>query len=162
MADPLTKPSVVPGSTKPPAADEPPGGKHLILYDGVCGLCNRLVQFILPRDRGDAFVFAALQSDLAATVLARHGRDARAVDTFFVVCDYETAGERLLDRSDAGLFVAKTRGRGWQLFWPLRLLPRALRDVGYGMIAGNRYRVFGRLDQCLLPGPGARHKFLDA
>jgi len=138
------------------------GGRHLILYDGVCGLCNRLVLFILPRDRRDAFVFAGMQSDLAARVLQRHGRDASAVDTFFVVRDYEMPDERLLDRSDAGLFVAKTLGRGWQLFWPLRRVPRRLRDVGYRLVARNRYRIFGRLDQCLLPSPAARHKFLDA
>jgi predicted DCC family thiol-disulfide oxidoreductase YuxK len=149
------------------ANSQGPGGsssarRHLILYDGVCGLCNRLVQFILPRDRLDAFVFAALQSDLAAQVLARHGRDASEGDTFFVVRDYGTPRERLLDRSDAGLFVAKTLGRGWQLVWPLRFVPRPLRDLGYGLIARNRYRVFGRLEQCMLPSPGARHKFLNA
>jgi predicted DCC family thiol-disulfide oxidoreductase YuxK len=145
-----------------PAGGRSPCGRHLILYDGVCGLCNRLVQFILPRDRGDVFVFAALQSDLAAKVLARHGRDASAADTFFVVRDYETPRERLLDRSDAGLFVAKTLGRGWQLVGPLRFIPRPIRDMGYGLVAGNRYRVFGRLDQCMLPSPDARQKFLDA
>jgi predicted DCC family thiol-disulfide oxidoreductase YuxK len=137
------------------------GAKHLILYDGVCGLCSRLIQFILPRDRDGVFAFAALQGDLAAGILARHGRDPSRVDTFFVVRDYRGATEKLLDRSDAALFVARTLGRGWQLFWPLRVLPRPLRDGAYRVVATNRYRVFGRLDQCLLPGPAVRHKFLD-
>ena len=137
-------------------------GHPVLLYDGVCGLCNRLVQFIVPRDRGDAFLFAALQSDLAGTVLARHGRDAGSLDTFFVIRDFNAAGERLLERSDAALFVGKTLGRGWGFFWPMRFVPRALRDGAYRLLAWNRYRIFGRLDQCLLPSPAARHKFLDA
>ena len=121
-----------------------------------------MIRFILPRDRGDAFVFAPLQGELAAKVLARHCRDATAVETFFVVRDYRAPHERLLDRSDAALFVAHTLGGGWRLLWPLRVIPRAVRDVAYRVVASNRYGVFGRLDQCLLPSPATRHKFLDA
>ena len=79
----------------------------ILLYDGVCGLCNRLVQFILRRDRAGGFQFAALQSALAGRVLARHGVRADDFDTVYVVVDYELPGERVLARSDAVIFILK-------------------------------------------------------
>ncbi len=79
----------------------------ILLYDGVCGLCNRLVQFILRRDPAGVFRFAALQSALARRVLARHGARADDLDTVWVVVDYELPGERVVGRSDAVIFILK-------------------------------------------------------
>src|SRR5208337_2137115 len=79
----------------------------ILLYDGVCGLCNRLVQFILRRDGAGVFRFASLQSALAAGILGRHGADARDLNTVYVVVNYELPDERLLARSDAVIFVLK-------------------------------------------------------
>ncbi len=79
----------------------------ILLYDGVCGLCNRLVQFVLRRDPAGVFHFASLQSALAARILARHGADSRDLNTLYVIVDYELAGERVLIRSDAVIFVLK-------------------------------------------------------
>lgn len=138
-----------------------PSGNPIVLYDGVCGLCNRLVQFILKRDRTDRFLFASLQSGFAATLLARHGADARDLDTFYVVIDNGQPGERVLMRSDAILHVVKTLGGIWSLAGIGRILPKAIRDAMYRTVARNRYRVFGKHESCMLPSPEHRAKFLD-
>src|SRR6266567_2133210 len=82
----------------------------ILLYDGVCGLCNRLVQFILRRDVAGKFCFASLQSGLAERILVRHGANARDLDTVYVVVNYEQTDERVLPRSDAVIFVLKNLG----------------------------------------------------
>ena len=133
-----------------------------MLYDGVCGLCNHLVQFILKRDQNNRFLFASLQSEFAATLLKRHGADARDLDTFYVVIDHGKPGERVLMRSDAILHVVKTLGGIWTLASVGRILPRAIRDAMYRLVARNRYRVFGKHESCMLPSPEHRAKFLDA
>jgi predicted DCC family thiol-disulfide oxidoreductase YuxK len=134
---------------------------HLVLYDGVCGLCTRLTRFLLPRDRRDVFVFASLQGPLAGELLNRYGRSPAALDTFYVLADRGTERERLLERSDAGLFLLKALGAPWSWLYVFRLLPRSLRHAVYGFVARNRYRWFGRLETCPLPDPRHRAKFLD-
>ncbi len=137
---------------------------HLLLYDGVCGLCDRLVQFVLRHDRADRFRFAALQSRLAAELLRGYGRDAADLDTVYVIVRYgEPAATRpaLLSKARAVLFVLAELGGIWRLASVLRVLPRSLLDFGYDRIARRRYRWFGRLDACPLPTPATRAKFLD-
>ena len=82
----------------------------IVLYDGVCGLCNRLVQFLIKRDRHDRLRFASLQSDFAAAILKRHGADPHDLDTVYVVKDYEQPNEELLARSNAILYVLPELG----------------------------------------------------
>jgi predicted DCC family thiol-disulfide oxidoreductase YuxK len=133
----------------------------IVLYDGVCGLCNRLVQFLLRRDQQDRFRFASLQSEFAGALLKRHGKDARDLDTFYVAIDYGKPAERLLCRSDGILFVVTQLGGIWKLAALGRVLPGALRDAFYNLVAQNRYRVFGKYESCMLPEPKHRRKFLD-
>jgi predicted DCC family thiol-disulfide oxidoreductase YuxK len=133
----------------------------IVLYDGVCGLCNRLVQFILTRDKHDRFRFASLQSDFSSRLLTRHGVDAHDLDTVYVVKNYEQPGETLLARSDAILYMLTQLGGIWKLGAVGRVLPRAVRDVVYKIVARNRYRVFGKHESCMLPEPQHRAKFLD-
>jgi len=134
----------------------------ILLYDGVCGLCNRLVQFILRRDPEGVFRFASLQSALAAGILARHGADARDLDTVYVVVNAGQADEHLLPRSDAVLFILQQLGGIWRpAAFVIRLVPRPLHDWGYRIVARNRYRVFGRYDACPLPSQDTRSRFLD-
>ena len=133
----------------------------IVLYDGVCGLCNRLNQFLLKRDTHDRFRFASLQSDLAASLLKRHGADSSDLDTVYVVLDYNQPSERLLARSDAILHVLTQLDGIWKWAGTGRLLPKVLRDGLYGMVARNRYRIFGKHDSCMLPDPKHRHKFLE-
>jgi predicted DCC family thiol-disulfide oxidoreductase YuxK len=134
----------------------------ILLYDGVCGLCNRLVQFILRRDRQAIFRFAALQSSFAARILSRHGANPTDLDTVYLVLNHELPDESLLSRSDAVLFVLKKLGRFWRVAaLLLQLLPGLLRDPLYNVIARNRYRIFGRSDVCTLPSDADHIRFLD-
>ena len=134
----------------------------IILYDGVCGLCNRLVQFLLKQDKQGRLRFASLQSEFAATVLTRHGIDPKDLDTVQVVINYARPDERLLNRSDAILRASKELGRPWNTLATIaRIIPRPLRDVVYGFVARNRYSVFGKYETCMLPDANQRHRFLD-
>jgi predicted DCC family thiol-disulfide oxidoreductase YuxK len=140
-----------------------PGEAHpIILYDGVCALCNGLVQFLLKRDKQGRLRFASLQSDFAARVLTRHGIDPKDLDTVQVVINYDRTDERILNRSDAILGAGQQLGTPWSTLATIaRVVPRALRDVVYGFVARNRYRVFGKYETCMLPDPNQRHRFLD-
>ena len=134
----------------------------ILLYDGVCGLCNRMNQFVLRHDRAGVFRFASLQSALAARVLARHGADAADLDTVYVVVNPDQPDEHLLARSDAVIFVLKQLGGFWGLTgFVLQFKPRFLRDWGYRVVARNRYRFFGQSETCFLPSPENRDRFLD-
>jgi predicted DCC family thiol-disulfide oxidoreductase YuxK len=153
----------------------------IFLYDGVCGLCNGLVQFILRRDPDGIFRFAALQSSFATQVLARHGINSADLDTVYVVVNYASANdqkqfipnsevqstqsqpaESLLSRSDAIIFVLGQLGGWWSFVRTiLRVIPRFIRNWGYNLIAHTRYRIFGRYDTCPLPTPESRSRFLD-
>lgn len=141
-------------------------GQPILLYDGVCGLCNRLVRFVLQRDPAEMFRFAALQSPLAERILARHGADPRDLDTLYVVVNAEQPDETLLPRSDAVIFIMRRLGGAGRSFWRmagilLQLVPRAVRDWGYGVVARSRYRMFGRYNACPLPTEETRSRFLD-
>jgi predicted DCC family thiol-disulfide oxidoreductase YuxK len=139
----------------------------IILYDGICGLCNRFVQFVLKRDRKDRFRFAALQSNFARDTLRRHGHNPELLDTVYLVLDYRQPNERLLARNDAATAVLEELGGVWRVWAKLlELLPRAFRDWRYNLVARNRYRIFGKLEAgkheaCPLPDPKYKHKFVD-
>lgn len=139
-----------------------PGEANLIiLYDGVCGLCNRLVQFLLKRDKRGRLRFASLQSDFAAKVLTRHGIDPKDLDTVQVVINYDRTDEQIVNRSDAVLRATQELGLSWNILATLaRIVPRRLRDLVYGFVARNRYRVFGKYETCMLPDPNHQHRFL--
>jgi predicted DCC family thiol-disulfide oxidoreductase YuxK len=140
----------------------------IILYDGVCGLCNRLNQFVLRRDSSGIFRFASLQSPLAARILTRHGAHPQDLDTVYVVLNHDLTKEarpeeRLLPRSDAVIFVLKRLGGIWKVLGLfVQLLPRFLREWGYHVVARNRYRFFGRFETCMLPSARERNKFIDS
>ena len=133
----------------------------IVLYDGVCGLCNRLVQFLLKRDNHDRFRFASLQSEFASDLLTRHGADPHDLDTVYVVVDYGQPNERLLARSDAVLYMLRELSGFWKLAGVGGVLPKAFRDAVYKIVARNRYRIFGKYESCMLPEPQHRAKFLD-
>ena len=130
--------------------------RDILFYDGVCGLCDRLVQFVLRRDRRGRFAFAALQSDFAAETLRRFGRDARDLDTVYVV----TSDGLLLHKGRAILFVLRALGFPWSLAAVLSILPWRVVDWCYDRVAHSRYRLFGRYDQCRLPAPEERSRFI--
>ena len=134
----------------------------IILYDGVCGLCNRLIQFVLKRDRNDRFRFAALQSEFAGDVLRRHGVNPALLDTVYLLLNYSQPDERLASRSDAGIQILAELGGVWRALASVgQFLPRWIRDKTYNLIARNRYQIFGKFQTCQIPDEKYRSKFLD-
>jgi predicted DCC family thiol-disulfide oxidoreductase YuxK len=136
-------------------------GQHLVLYDGVCGLCNGLVQFLLRRDRRGTFGFAPLQSATGQQLVTRYGGKPADLTSFYVVADYRTGSACALTRSEAALFVVGRLGWPWRLLRVARLLPKSIRDRAYDIVARHRYRLFGRYDRCLLPRQEFRDRFID-
>jgi predicted DCC family thiol-disulfide oxidoreductase YuxK len=134
---------------------------HLILYDGLCGLCNRLNQFVLARDPHHRFQFASLQSPLSKQLLAACGRRPEDLDTLYVVIDYKLSSQHLLWKARAALYILAELGGPWKLTTALNILPTFLLDLGYDLVARNRYRLFGKYESCLIPGPGYNDRFLD-
>ena len=136
-------------------------GQHLLLYDGVCGLCDRLVQVVLARDRRAVFHFASLQSPAAKAVLAQFGQNPDELNTIYVVVNYQSAAPRLVSRGNAALFVSEMLGWPWKAARLLGVLPHGLLDWAYDLVARHRYRMFGRYDQCVIPRPEHRARFVD-
>ena len=136
-------------------------GRHLLLYDGECGLCDRFVRFVLARDRRGRFRFATLQGPVGRDLVAAFGRDPNRLETVHAVVDYRSQARRVLNRSAAALFVLGQLGWPWRLATALRWVPPALRDRLYDRVATHRYRLFGRHAACPVPDPRYRDRFLD-
>lgn len=147
-----------------PAAEEAlaalPERAVLVLYDGVCAMCNGIVTFLLARDRDDRFRFLALQSELGRAVVRARGGDPDEVSTLYVITAPGRPGERVLVRGRAGIRAMTAAGGPWVLLHALRLFPTFLLDAGYRLLARHRYRIAGRLDACPVPPSEHRHKFL--
>lgn len=127
----------------------------VLLFDGVCNLCNSSVQFIIERDPRAHFRFASLQSEEGQALLNRF--EDRPADLSSVVLVQDG---QLYSRSDAALRVARQLGRGWPLLYALIVVPRPIRDAVYNWIARNRYRWFGKKEACMIPSPDLKSRFL--
>ena len=136
-------------------------GTHLVLYDGTCGLCSRVIQFVLRHDRRGVFAFASLQGGTGRAMLARFGGDPGNLTSMYVVANYRLDHAQAVSRSRAALFIAGQLGWPWKAAVLARILPNAILDRCYDAIARNRYRVFGRSDQCLIPRPEFRSRFIE-
>jgi predicted DCC family thiol-disulfide oxidoreductase YuxK len=124
---------------------EDSGAQAIILIDGVCVLCSRWYRFVSARDRTHRFRFVAIQEPEGRVIAKRHGIDPQNPTTFILL-----EGGVAFVRSDAALrILGQLPGRRWT--WLLRVVPNAVRDRVYDLIACNRYRWFGRLDVCILP-----------
>lgn len=132
----------------------------LVLYDGVCALCNGIVRFLIARDRGDRYRFAPLQSELGRETVRRHGGDPDELSTFYLILRPGTDGERALLRGRAAIVAAARLGGIWKATNLLRVFPNFLLNLGYRLVARLRYRLFGRYETCPLPEPEHRHKFI--
>lgn len=126
----------------------------VVLFDGVCNLCNASVTFVIERDRSDAFRFAALQSEQGRRLLTEY--PGPIPDSIVLIQE-----GRFYTRSDAALRIARRLGGPYPFLYPLIFLPRWLRDPVYNWVARNRYRWFGKRDSCMIPTPELRLKFLD-
>ncbi|HMX39282.1 MAG TPA: thiol-disulfide oxidoreductase DCC family protein [Saprospiraceae bacterium] len=127
----------------------------ILLFDGVCNLCNHSVQWVLERDTRAQFRFAALQSDLGRSLLERFGLDPERLDTVVLI-----DGGQAYTRSDAPLELLRRLGGVWACLYPLKALPRTLRNAVYDWVARNRYRWFGRREACMLPRKEWKERFL--
>ena len=131
-------------------------GERVLLFDGVCNLCEGSVQFVIRRDPHAQFRFAALQSEAARRILSDLGLPTDQVETMVLI-----EGGRALTRSTGALRVARRLSGLWPLLYGFIIVPRFIRDGVYSWIARNRYRWFGRKDHCLVPTPDLKARFLD-
>ncbi|MDT7856653.1 thiol-disulfide oxidoreductase DCC family protein [Rubrivirga sp. S365] len=131
-------------------------GGAVVLFDGVCSLCNGAVDFIIRHDPAGRFAFASLQSDEARAYLEAHGRDADALLDTVVLADRDGIHER----STAALRVLRGLGAPWVALYALAAVPRPARDAVYRYVAANRYRWFGTRETCRLPSPEERARFV--
>jgi predicted DCC family thiol-disulfide oxidoreductase YuxK len=135
-----------------------------MLYDGLCGVCNRMVRFVMRRDRRDRIRFAPQQSALAEAALARHGVDRAAMiadNSVYLLLDFGFPQERLLRRSDVPANLLMLVGGVWGVLGRvLRAMPRFVRDGAYTLFARNRFRFSERYESCPLPSAAERAKFL--
>src|SRR4051794_23064029 len=129
--------------------------KKIILFDGVCNLCNSSVQFIIKRDPKGRFKFASLQSQTGQSLLEQHGFD-NEIDSFVLIDN-----QKLYSKSSAALRVCRNLNGFWKIFAILRFLPASFRDFFYDVVAKNRYKWFGRQESCMLPTKEMKKRFLD-
>ncbi len=128
---------------------------RIVLYDGVCGLCDRLVQFLVARDHARALRYAPLQGDTAARLRTQHATIPTDLDTMVFV---DESGVYL--RSRAFARIARYLPMPWRLGTVIRFVPRFLADAVYGLVARTRYRIFGKVDACGLPTKEERQLLL--
>ena len=128
----------------------------ILLFDGVCHLCNGTVQLILKCDRKDVFRFAPLQSAAGQALLARFGLPVEAMPSVILV-----EGDRVYQRSTAALRILGALGWPYKVLTVLLLVPRPIRDWGYDLIARNRYRLLGKREACMMPTAEIRARFLE-
>lgn len=129
--------------------------KPLILFDGVCNLCNNSVTFVIERDPSAYFQFAALQSEEAAERIAEYAKKTALPDSIVLIDE-----KGLHTRSTAALRVARHLSGLWPLLYVFAVIPAPIRDIVYDWIARNRYKWFGKEDSCMLPTPELQQRFL--
>ncbi len=127
----------------------------IILFDGVCNLCNGAVNFVIKRDPGNVFKFAPLQEKQGALLLKTHAIDIQKLDSIVLI-----ENGNVYIKSSAALRIARKMSNLWPLFFVLLIIPRFIRDGVYDFIAKNRYKWFGKKEQCMIPTPGLKEKFL--
>ena len=133
-----------------------PKDKKIILFDGVCNLCNSAVQFIIKHDKKDAFRFVALQSDLGLEICKHIGVDQKSMDSIIL---YEP-GIAYYYKSEAALEIASQLGSFYSLLAIFKTLPAKFSNFIYDWIARNRYKWFGKKESCMIPTPELKSKFL--
>jgi len=130
--------------------------KPIILFDGVCNFCNGSVNFLIRQDKKNVFRFAALQSQTAQKLLAQYKKQKKGFESFVLMQD-----GKAYEKSSAALKVLKKLPWYWkwaQVFW---IVPKFIRDGVYDVIARNRYKWFGKKEECMIPTPDVRNRFLD-
>ncbi|MFC7371467.1 thiol-disulfide oxidoreductase DCC family protein [Fictibacillus iocasae] len=127
----------------------------VILFDGVCNMCNGAVQFMLKHERDHRLRFAAMQSETGAKLLASHGLPSNQMDSFVIIKDGVA-----YTKSDAAVQAASHLKYPWRIAVLGKAIPRGIRDMIYSYIAKNRYKWFGKKETCMLPSPGVKDRFI--
>lgn len=127
----------------------------IILFDGVCNLCNSSVKFILKRDKKKQFIFASLQSDAAENILLHHKYKNNGLNSIILI-----HRDKLYEKSSAVLYIFSVLGMPWRLFTVFNILPLSWRDFLYDFIARNRYKWFGKKDTCIMMLPTHKNRFI--
>ena len=130
--------------------------KPLILFDGVCNLCNSSVQFIIKHDTNNKFLFASLQSSMGQAVLKHFELDTTDFNTFVLVEEYQA-----YTKSTGALHVVKQLSGFWKILYIFIIIPVPIRDFFYTFVSKHRYKLFGKKDQCMMPSPDLKSKFLN-
>lgn len=130
--------------------------KKIILFDGVCNLCNGVVQFVIRRDKQDTFRFAPLQSEVGEKLTSERGIDTTKVDSIILI----EPGIAYYTKSDAALQIGKGLKGYRTLSSLLHVFPKGLRNLIYDLVARNRYKWYGKKDACMIPTPELQAKFL--
>lgn len=128
---------------------------QIIIFDGVCNLCNGAVNFIIKRDSKAVFKFAPLQSEVAQKLMIQHQVQQLSDDTFLLI-----KGEQCFARTNAALEITKELDGFWFLLRGFKILPAFIRDFFYKVLAKNRYTLFGKQDACRIPSHAERARFL--
>lgn len=127
----------------------------IILFDGVCNFCNGSVNFIIERDPTAYFKFAPLQSEIGQKLIDEHGVNKAETDSVILI-----ESGKVYTHSTAALRVARKLTGAWKLFYGFWIVPKFIRDFAYKLFAKNRYKMFGKIDACMLPTPDVRARFL--
>ena len=122
--------------------------KPIIVFDAMCILCSANAQFVINNDPRGHFLLASMQGEVGSAIYRKFGIDPTDPDTIVVV-----TGDHALRDSDAVLSIYEGLGWPWRVLSALKIIPRALRDPAYRLIARNRYRIFGKRETCWLPTP---------
>lgn len=134
-----------------------PENKKIVLFDGVCNLCDNAVQRIIKHDKKDVFRFASLQSDFGKKLVEERGMDPEEIDSIILI----EPGVAYYKKSTAALEISRDLSGGYSLLKNFLFIPESLRDSVYDLIAKNRYKWFGKKEQCMIPTPELKAKFLD-
>jgi predicted DCC family thiol-disulfide oxidoreductase YuxK len=130
--------------------------KSLILFDGVCNLCNGFVNFLILRDKKNKFQFGSLQSVKVQAILNEYQYSSNDISTVIVI-----ENNKLYSHSTAVLKIVRKLGGAWPLLYGFIIIPKTIRDFFYKLVAKNRYRMFGRKDACMIPTPQLKAKFVE-
>ncbi|WP_167596536.1 thiol-disulfide oxidoreductase DCC family protein [Leeuwenhoekiella sp. ZYFB001] len=128
----------------------------IILFDGVCNLCNSAINFIIKHDPKGIFKFASLQGETGKKLLAQHNIDPQETDSIVLIDN-----DQVSVKSSAALRIAKNLNQGYPLLFGFMIIPTFIRNGVYDFIAANRYKWFGKKESCMLPTPELRSRFLD-
>lgn len=128
----------------------------IILFDGICNLCDRAVQFVIRHDPEAKYKFASLQGETGQLLLKNLGRPLNTLDSFILIDD-----NKAYTRSDAALLIARDLKGPVKALYGFIIVPRFIRNAVYHFIARNRYRMFGKKTQCMIPDTSIKSRFLN-